>query len=152
MEKKWTGRLAGILLAITAVGGVALAAGTQGSQSDPLVSLSYLNEVFLPELMQKVEDKLSAREKELESELGEGPFAVVDVASGKTVTLSLGSQVLLQSGSATGSPMLDTTAGSTLSGTGALTANHLYLATQDGQTVKATGACVFLIQGEYTVS
>ena len=58
---KWTSRLACTILVVGTIAGVALAAGTQGSQSDPLVTLSYLNEVALPGLLKQVDQKLDAR-------------------------------------------------------------------------------------------
>ena len=151
MRSSWKTRLGCAALIVAAAGGVALAAGTQGSQSNPLVTLSYLNEVAVPDILKQVEEKMAARESELEGQAAV-PFAVVEVQAGKTVTLFTGSQILLRSGSAYGSPLLDVTDGTTLSGTGVLTANHLYLATGDGQTVTASGACTVMIQGSYSVN
>lgn len=156
---KWTSRLACIILVAGTIAGVALAAGTQGSQSDPLVTLSYLNEVALPDLLKQVDEKLDARESELAQKLqsaaggDQAAFAALELAAGKTVTLSAGAQLLFRSGaSASTAALADTTAGTTLSGTGALTINHLYLATGDGQSVTASVASTVLIQGSYTLN
>lgn len=46
-----------------------VAAGTAGSSSDPLVTLSYLNEKFLPELLGQVDEKLTARGESVSKEL-----------------------------------------------------------------------------------
>ena len=55
-------RLLTLLLAsFTVLSITAVAAGTAGSQGDPLVTLSYLNEVFLPELLGKVDEQLADR-------------------------------------------------------------------------------------------
>ena len=53
-------------LALTAVllgTGAALAAG--GDQSDPLVTLSYLNQTAIPQIVKQVEEKTAQRQKEL---------------------------------------------------------------------------------------
>ena len=61
----WPARLAaGCLVTLTLVG-VAFAAGQQGSQSDPLVTLSYLTQKATPSILSQVDSKLTARETEL---------------------------------------------------------------------------------------
>ena len=54
-KRKWSVRLAsGCLVALSLVG-VAFAAGQQGSQSDPLVTLSYLTEKATPAILAQVD-------------------------------------------------------------------------------------------------
>ena len=152
--RKWRDRLAcGFLVAGTIVG-VALAAGTQGSKADPLVTLSYLNDVAKPEILQQVDQKLVQREDELAEKLrqegsaDQGSFKTVELAAGTTVTLTGGAQVLLRSGTASSfAHLVDVTTGETLSGN--LTANHLYLATAYGQTFTMNQAGTVLILGQY---
>ena len=149
----WTSRLACAVLVAATVGGVALAAGTQGSQDDPLVTLSYLNEKALPEIMKQVDARIDERAKELEQKPQDGEqggFTTVELTSGKTVTLSAGSQLLLrQGGLTTAASLLDVTDGVTHKG-GALTANHLYMATGDGQQLTASTAVTVMILGGWT--
>ena len=58
----WPTRLAaGCLVTLTLVG-VAFAAGQQGSQSDPLVTLSYLTQKATPSILSQVDSKRTARE------------------------------------------------------------------------------------------
>ena len=65
----WPARLAaGCLVTLTLVG-VAFAAGQQGSQSDPLVTLSYLTQKATPSILSQVDSKLTAREAELKKQL-----------------------------------------------------------------------------------
>ena len=65
----WPTRLAaGCLVTLTLVG-VAFAAGQQGSQSDPLVTLSYLTQKATPSILSQVDSKLTARETELKKQL-----------------------------------------------------------------------------------
>lgn len=97
-----------------------------GSQGDPLVTLSYLNEVFLKQILDDVDEKLVARNELLTAELMERinetkrdilvelgssygdesggvavSFAAVTLAPGQTLYGGAGCEVLLRSGSAT---------------------------------------------------
>ena len=69
-KNHWLARLAGLLLVsytLLVVG--VMAAGTAGTQSDPLVTLSYLNDTFMAQLLGKVDEKLDARDRALEDKL-----------------------------------------------------------------------------------
>lgn len=154
-RNKWRDRLACAFLVTGTIVGVALAAGTQGSQTDPLVTLSYLNEVAMPELMGQVDQRLAQRENELMQKLqsaggsNQGSFAAVEVPAGGVVTLEGGAQVMLRKGSAaTTFPLVDVTTGETAQG--GLIANHLYLATASGQQVTAKEAATLLILGGHS--
>jgi hypothetical protein len=69
-KNHWLARLAGILLvSYTALVVSVLAAGDAGSQGDPLVTLSYLNDTFLTQLLGKVDEKLTERDKALSDKL-----------------------------------------------------------------------------------
>ena len=59
-------RLVGLLLVSATVLTLTVAAtGGAGTSSDPLVTLSYLNEKFLPQVLSDVDKKTASREKEL---------------------------------------------------------------------------------------
>ena len=69
-DKRWTIRLGALSLSAVLLGtGAALAAG--GDQSDPLVTLSYLNQTAIPQIVRQVEDKTAARQQELERALAD---------------------------------------------------------------------------------
>ena len=68
-QKKWPLRLLSGGLVTAALVGVAVAAGQQGSQSDPLVTLSYLQQQALPQVLEDVDEKVAARQSELEDKL-----------------------------------------------------------------------------------
>jgi len=138
----WTSLAACAALISVTLGGVALAA--QGSQSDPLVTLSYLNEVVVPDILSQVDEKVDAK---LSGQTG--GFTAVSVAKGKKLVLDAGAQVLFRSGTASlSSAFLDVTDGGMVS---AMKADHLYLATADAQSVTASSACTVLVQGGYSV-
>lgn len=65
-QSKWPVRLASGALVCLTLAGVALAAGQQGTQADPLVSLSYLNQQATPSILAQVDAKIAQREAELQ--------------------------------------------------------------------------------------
>ena len=171
----------GVVLAIALVSGISIyAATTYGTSSDPLVTLSYLNEKFKPQILDDLEEQLTSSEDSVTQSLNEqisgftatidsmldgsspvseaDTFSVVTLKSGQTVTCSVGAEIMLRIGTATGygpsSPaLIDTTSGGTLSSGSALTTNHMYMVTIDGNGVKATASTVkILIRGTYSIS
>ena len=87
---------------------------------------------------------------------GGASYQVVNLSAGQTITGGAACEFLLRSGTATcvsdTSPgLVDMTAGTTLAGGGALTANHLYLATIEGRGVKASTAVTLLVRGTYSI-
>ena len=149
---KWAVRMACLILVAGTIAGVAIAAGEQGTETDPLVTLSYLKEVATPEILLKVEERIEARAAELEEKIQSGggaTFATVEASAGKTLTLSAGSQVILRFGTASANGLVDLTDGVTTEGV--LTPNHLYLAVGEGQMVLVSTDAVFLVLGGYAV-
>lgn len=152
-RNRWSTRLAcGLLVAATTLG-VALAAGTQGSRSDPLVTLSYLNEKVIPDVMKQVDEHIKVKTAELETKVqtwqNQVAFSTVEIEGGKTMTPTVGTQLVLRSGTATGDGLLDVTTGEVYTGT--LIPNHLYIAIGEGQKVTITERGALLILGEYAV-
>ena len=68
-QKKWPVRLISGGLMTLALVGVAVAAGQQGSKTDPLVTLSYLNDQALPAILEQVHDKVADNQTGLEENL-----------------------------------------------------------------------------------
>ena len=177
-KNKWTVRLAcGALVVLTLVG-VAVAT-SQGTESDPLVSLSYLTEVFTPSVLSDVDATVALREDELVSQLesvkasytqevesilsgsqsssSAAAYQVVTLSAGQKVTGSIGTEFLLRGGTGTciadSSPgMINMTTGGTLANGGNLVENNLYLSTVDGRGVQAVTDIVLLVRGSYSIS
>ncbi|MCI9263135.1 MAG: hypothetical protein HFF06_01025 [Oscillospiraceae bacterium] len=152
-RNRWTTRLlCGALILATLVVAVA-AAGSQGTQDNPLVTLEYLNEKVLPEILEQVDRKVAERTKELEKTLEESQKAVfqsVEAGKDKTVTLAAGSQLLLRSGVAhCADGLIDLTTGEAV--WGELSLNHLYIATGDKLKVTFSEKGSAMVQGSYTV-
>lgn len=170
-DKRWTVRLGAIALTAALLGtSAALASG--GDKADPLVTLSYLNQTAIPQIVKQVEEKTTVRQKELQQSFtdqinqykkqeGQGPsasFTLVTLRQGQTLSLSVGCELLLRIGTAAvqadGSPaLIDLSAGNTIDSGVSLTRNHLYMSTIDGRTVTATAGTVkLLVRGGYTVA
>lgn len=182
MKKNWKRVLAaGISAAVVLVGVSAWAAGNAGSSDDPLVTLSYLTQVFAPSLNDKVDEAVKANEEALKEELdaaidgfreeleenagetedeldGPAAFKVVTLSKGQVLTGEVGCEVMLRIGTATcvssSKPgLIDTTGAGTLNDGAALVTNHLYMITIETRGVKATSDTVkVLARGNYTVS
>ena len=152
-RSKWTTRLACGLLVMTTLVVAAVAAGTQGSQSDPLVTLSYLNEKVIPDILKQVDKKVEEGTKELQEKMkenGQASFQTAEAAKGKTVTLSAGAQLILRSGIASCTDgLVDLTTGEGV--WGELSLNHLYIATGDGLKVTVAEKATVMVLGTYTV-
>ena len=143
-------------------------AAEAGSSQDPLVTLSYLNDTFLGQIMEQVDAKIAQRNSQIVQELGgqissggtatASTFTVVTLSSGQTLTGDIGCEVMLRVGTAAcvspSTPgLIDESAGSTLSNGGALVQNHLYMMTVEGRGVRATAATTkLLVRGSYTIA
>ena len=141
-----------VLLALAGLTAIAYtASGGAGSQSDPLVTLSYLTETFTGQVMDRVDQLIAQRD----GQPGGGAYAAVTLSAGQTLYGEAGCEVLLRSGGASciasSAPgLVDTTSGSAISGGAQLQANHLYLMT-DSRAVTASKDAVLLVRGGYSI-
>ena len=160
---------------IVVFGAVALAVG--GDVNDPLVTLSYLTNIFTPQVEQKVAATVALNQQNVKAEVDasiarweeelksiqeqEDPatsnFKVVTMSKGQVLTGHIGCEVMLRVGSATcvtdeAPGLIDCTDASILNNGKALVKNHLYMVTIETRGVKATADTVkVLVRGEYTV-
>lgn len=147
------------VLGLTAA--AATAAGGAGTQGDPLVTLSYLNDTFTGQIMDKVDGLIAQRDLQLGQGSG-GPalptssgFAVVTLEPGRSLYGEAGCEVLLRSGeaacAASAPPgLVDATSGGSLAGGTPLEKNHLYLMT-DSRTLTSAPGAVLLVRGAYII-
>lgn len=169
-------RLLPITLLVLGILVVGVSAAEVGSAEDPLVSLSYLQDTFLNQIMANVDALLVERNQEvtaevdgmLESVREEWPeetagttnrtFSVVELNQGQTLTGAIGCEVMLRVGtavcvSASSPGLIDQTDGTVLNDGGELVKNHLYMMTIEERGVKATADTVkVLVRGTYTIS
>ena len=120
-------RLFTLALAALTVLTASVMAATVGSSDDPLVTLSYLNEKFLPQVLESVDRKIAARNETVSKELSAqiksdtaafekkygsavssagassgtvDSFTVVTLSKGQTLYGNVGCEVMLRVGSA----------------------------------------------------
>ncbi len=167
-------RLGALTLAAVLLGtSAALAAG--GDQSDPLITLSYLNQTAIPQIVRQVEDKTAAKQRELEQSFadqinqykqqagqntpsgGSASYTLVSMTSGQVMSFGVGCELLPRVGtvtvkSSTSPALIDLSTGGTVSSGAALTKNHLYMATIADRTLTASGDVKLLVRGSYSVA
>lgn len=176
MDKRWTIRFGAAALSAVLLGTVAaFAAG--GDQTDPLVTISYLEQTAIPQIVKQVEEQTAARQKELEQELaaqitqylaqagsgagtnsgGSASFTLVSLSGGQVMSLGVGCEILPRIGTVTvqanTSPaLIDASTGAAVNSGAALTANHLYMATIEDRTLTASGDVKLLVRGSYSIA
>lgn len=174
-QKKWMARALFLLLAALLSVTTFSAAAEPGSAKDPLVTLSYLNDTYLSDILDRVDARIDRRNEELIAQLDQriagasggtaapvsgsaSTFSVVTLSGGQVLTGDVGCEVMLRVGTAScvaaSSPgLVDETSGGILSGGAALVQNHLYMMTVEGRGVSATAATTkLLVRGGYTIS
>ncbi|MBE6995872.1 MAG: hypothetical protein E7429_03970 [Ruminococcaceae bacterium] len=167
-KNRWMLRMA-VLLLISAVMTLTVSvAAAPGTNEDPLVTLSYLSQNFMNELLGRVDEKIAQRNDQVVQKLSEkselegtilsnGTFAVVRLNQGQTLTGDMGCEVLLRGGDVTcvadSYPgLVDQTTSEVLGNGGALVVNHLYMMTVAGRAVtSAADNAVLLVRGTYTI-
>ena len=166
-QNKWLVRVLVVLLLSGLLSMTVTVASGVGTDDDPLVTLSYLKETFMNDIMKKVDEKIADRNKQIGQQLGgqvssganvSDTFTVVTLSGGQVLTGDIGCEVLLRVGTAVcvspSSPgLIDQSSASVLNNNGALVQNHLYMMTIEGRGVKATAATTkLMVRGSYTIS
>lgn len=168
--KKW--KLAAAALCVCFLFTAAYAANAApGGQTDPLVTLSYLNGTYTKQVKDMVDQAVNQRRAEMEQSLksilaGQGGastpsagsvFTVVTLSQGQSLVGDVGCEVMLRVGTAACGAadsvgLIDTTSGGVLGPGAALSQNHLYMVTISPRWVTATSATVkVLARGPYTI-
>ncbi|MEA4893768.1 MAG: hypothetical protein VB064_00730 [Oscillospiraceae bacterium] len=157
-NKKIAVFLASVLILAVGVGVGAYAASNFGTQADPLVAKSYLDQTVTPNLQAQFQAKLDEQVQLMEQQITSTTtglnFKAVSLSSGQTLTGSVGCEIILRSGTAdcSGSAGLsDVTDGKLISVGSALTANHLCMVGTDGDGVKAGSSVTLLVRGGYSI-
>jgi len=138
-----------LALAIFSIAAMAVQAdvGNPGSQSDPIVTKSYVDLVE-SNLRQYVDSK-SSGSRELE---------VVYMAGGEQLIAESGTEIILRSGTATvidapNGGLCDITAGKDLKNGEKISQNHLLIVPRsDGRGVKAETNVVLMVRGSFTIT
>lgn len=166
------------LLALTLMLGTGVAVASGGGKKDPLVTLSYLEDVVIPDILDQLSKKTKSVDKQLKQDLadqidayeeemqnlvsntsvGSETYVLVTLTKGQTMALEVGCEMMLRVGTATvnaaTSPaLIDVTTGGTINGGASLVKNHLYMSTIPDRTLTPTADTVkLLVRGGYTVT
>jgi len=167
-KNRWLLRTMCLLLVSAVMTLTVSVAATAGTEQDPLVTLSYLSQNFMNELLGRVDEKIAQRNDQVVQKLNEnaelgasavssGTFTVVYLEKGRTLIGDMGCEVLLRGGDviceADSYPgLVDQTTSEVLGNGGALQVNHLYMMTVAGRAVtSAADNAVLLVRGTYTI-
>lgn len=165
--------MAALLVLAAAVFATGEYSGSAGSEDDPLVTLSYINDIFTVEvqkffrqelqtqtdsLRDSLETRIEALEDTRDAVIGDGnaAFQKITLSSGSELVCKAGTELLLYSGSAYVIArelpgLLDTSGGVDLSRGEYMEKNHMYLVTADGNGICADGNITVLIRGSYEI-
>jgi len=158
-----------LLMVGVGVGTWAVAAANYGTSTDPLVTLSYLNNKLTPDILAQFQKQLDSKVADLNTSFqkqvqdlqdklsktstGSAVFVQVSMQSGQSITCSAGTEILLRSGTAQAwSDMSDLTGGGVLKLGDGLKQNYMYIVPFDGGGLGATSATTLLIRGSYKLS
>jgi hypothetical protein len=127
-KRKFPLHLAALAAVVFTLAGFAAVAADEGTANNPLVSLSYLNNIFKPAILSEVDAKVSAQETRIKSDFsaaltayqseveqtlsgisGGAPitgqstatYAVVTLNGSQTLTGTVGTEIMLRIGTAT---------------------------------------------------
>lgn len=163
--------VAGVLIGQAGLAGAIGAADTPepGAEADPVITLSYVENVLRDDLRDELEEVITA---EIEDRLGGldqiddlddlarsemEAFEVVEVAEGETITGGASTEMILRAGrgDAVVSPaggIADLTGGVDLGQGEAIPANHhLLIARDDGRGIAVRADAVIMVRGSYTI-
>lgn len=154
MKFKKTTAALGVALALAATG---MAYSEPGTESDPLISLSYLEE-RLDELKDYVDSKTGSSGTQSPSSPLDNSLVVVELFNGQMLIGDAGSEIILRSGSATAitsasGGLSDVTAGTDIAEGKPIPANHLLIIPRsDGRGIFVTKNSTFvMVRGGYTI-
>lgn len=166
------------LAAVCLTVGAAVAAG-EGTQADPLITLSYLNQTAVPAVLEQVDGKAQAYQEELAGKLDQAiqqytakmeelvgeeseqqhaaTYTVITLQKDQQLNMDIGCEVMLRIGTAqcvspSNPGLINTTTGAILNNGKNLEVNHLYMSTITGRSIKATANVTkVLVRGGYTI-
>ena len=134
-------------------------AANPGSSDDPLVSLSYVNDVLIPQIQSYVDSKVPSSGAVGTNAFSTGnKFEVVNVKAGQTIIGAQSCQIILRKGSGTivasqKGGLADVTLGGDLTTGTPIPPNHLLIVPIDdwrGVTMATDG--ILMINGTYSIN
>lgn len=164
MKKNWPYTLSLVMMFCALLGMAVFGAGTQ---DDPLISLSYLEEVVLPDLTSQLQEKFDTLSAQVDQRLdkieesgvvSEGEsYETVEVKAGQTVLGHAGTELIVRIGNAKAvcpgiNGLVDATGGLDLANGKAIVNNHVYIIPrEDGRGVAFSDDGWIMIKGGYDI-
>lgn len=133
-----------VLICACVLGSIVLA--DPGTDSDPLISKSYIDNVLVPKVQQMINSSAASSK-----------FVVVEVPKGKQLICSAGTELILRMGQGTviataKGGLADTTSGIDLVNGKKMPPNHLLIVpVADGRGIKADTNIIVMVKGGYTL-
>ncbi len=146
LTKKITLTLAALLFLSVCLPGLA---SDPGSNEDPLVTLSYINDVLMPQVKSYVDSKAAS---------SSGSFEIVNLKAGQTVIANASTEMILRMGNAQivatqKGGVADVTMGIDLQNGAVMPANHLLIVPlDDGRGAQMLSDGIIMIKGSYKIS
>ncbi len=165
MKQKFKMIIAAVLACTLASAIMAVAA--PGDDSDPLVTLSYITDVLLPDIDSRIDKKVSTSVNEAVSgldvstpsgETASESFTLVNIKPGYKIIGAEGTEFVLRAGkgsivATSQGGVADLTSGSDLAnGLDAPLNHHLLIPRSDSRGMTFTTDAIVLVKGTYTVS
>ena len=137
------------------------------TKNDPLVSLSYVNDVLGPQIMAQVLEKIESQYVKISdiNDMMSGELTLVTLSKGDTLMSKGVCEIVLLSGNATtlitassnieaGQGLIDVTDGTVVTNGALIKANHkIIIPKADGRGLIVTGDSVsLLVRGAYTIA
>lgn len=123
-----------------------------GSDSDPLISKSYVDDVLMPKIQDMIDSKVAGN-----GNTDSAKFVVVEASAGKKIICEAGTELILRMGKATviateKGGLADTTIGDDLPDGKKMPSNHLLIVpVADGRGIKADTDVIVMIKGGYSI-
>ncbi len=138
-----------LLTAILAVSAIA----APGSDEDPLISLSYINEVLMPEIKAYIDEKIAT----ITGGDSNNTFELVNMTAGQQLIGDKGCEIILRQGTGTiiatqKGGIADSTQGIDLANGTAVPSNHLLIIPfDDGRGINMTTNGILMVKGTYSL-
>lgn len=156
-KKKILAVVIGVVILALGIGIGATAASNYGTQTDPLVAKSYLDNTLTPKLQQQFQTELDSKVQSMEQKISSlgGGYAAVTIAAGQKLSCAPGCEIIITAGTATAtgsSGLSDITAGSAVSNGGGVPVYHLCVVLAQDEGVAASETVQAMVRGSYTLS
>lgn len=148
------------IVTVSILFGTNLVFSEPGTITDPLVTLSYVEEK-IEEVKDYIDEKLSKVNSSVDNSSESNKWVVVEVPTGKSLIAKDGTEIILRSGNARAiavvvngimNGLTNVTEGRDLAMEETITANHLLIVPRDdGRGIRALSHCFVLVKGDYEI-